>query len=359
MNMPSLKITFADQSQLKTLPKDFSKVPFGSQFTDHMFVMEWTESEGWMSAEIRPYEGFVTDPACVGLHYGPSIFEGMKAFRTVDDRLALFRPDEHLLRFNRSASRMCMPEIDTGFVLKALKKLIECDQRWISREPGTSLYIRPIMIATETTLGLKRAQRFLFFIILSPAGSFYQGGFNPISIMVSEHFTRASVGGVGNVKTAGNYAASVMAQEEAKKQGYAQVLWLDPIERLYVEEVGSMNIFFVMDNQLETPALTGTILPGITRKSIIELGRLLDIPVLERRLSIDEVVKGITDGSLSEVFGTGTAVGISPVGKLAYQGKTYVINNNETGPVTHKLYSELSGVQRGKMAGFGWLDYVI
>ncbi len=356
----TLHISLAEK--LKQLPDNFSKIPFGSLFTDHLFMMEWTAAEGWTNAEIKPYQGFIMDPASVGMHYGPSIFEGMKAYRTLEDRITLFRPDEHLQRLNRSASRMCMPEVDSDFVLKALKQLIKCDQRWVPAERGTSLYIRPTMIATETTLGLKRANKFLFFIILSPAGSFYHAGFTPTSIMVSEQYTRASVGGVGNVKTAGNYAASVMAQEEAKKQGYAQVLWLDPVERTYVEEVGSMNIFFVIDNQLVTPMLTGTILPGITRKSIIELGRHWDMTVVERRISIDEVTTAIADGSLSEIFGTGTAVAISPVGKLSYKGQTYVINDNQTGPITQKLFNELSSIQRGDARGhydvFDWLDYV-
>lgn len=352
-------ITTIESSKRRTVPTDLSKTSFGSVITDHMFVMEWSEGTGWSNAEIKPYAPFSADFACISLHYGPSIFEGMKAYKTGDGRITLFRPMENMARFNRSARRMCMPEIDPEFVMKALKLLIEQDKIWVPESPGTALYIRPTMMATETTINLKVANKFLFFIILSPVGSLYKEGFNPTSIMVSEQYTRASVGGVGDVKTAGNYAASMLAQQEAKHQGFSQVLWLDPIERKYVEEVGSMNIFFVMNNQLVTPALNGTILPGITRKSVIEIASAWGMDVVQRPISIDEVIEGIDNGQVTEIFGTGTAASIAPVGKLCYKGTMHIINNNQTGPVAQKFFNALTDIQYGKTKDlFGWIDYV-
>ncbi len=344
----------------KTLPSAFDSVPFGSIFSEHMFVMKWHTDRGWHDAKIQPHQPLQMDPGCINLHYGPSIFEGMKAFRTVGDKhIALFRPREHLTRFNRSARRMCMPEIDVLFVLQKLKELILIDQEWVPASPGTALYIRPTMMAVEKTLNLKVANEFLFFIVLSPVGALYKEGFNPTSIMVSTQYTRASVGGVGDVKTAGNYAACMLAQEEAKAQGFSQVLWLDPLERAYVEEVGAMNIFFVINNELITPPLHGTILPGITRQSIINLAHQRELPITERRISINEVVQRIDDGSLTEMFGTGTAAIVAPVGKLLYKNTIHTIHNNTTGPVAQQFLKALQDIQQGHAADTnGWLDYI-
>lgn len=329
------------------MAKTINKMPFGTLFTDHMFVMEWNQEKGWHNERIQPYQDFHLDPASSNLHYGQEIFEGMKAFRTVNNNVALFRPRNNLNRMNRSAQIMCMPEINVENVLQWLKKLIAHDAAWIPDQHGTSLYIRPTMIASEKTLYLKPATRYIFFIILSPVGALYEQGFNPVPILVCQNYTRASAGGVGQAKAAGNYGASMRAQQEAHSVGCAQVLWLDPIERTHVEEVGAMNIFFVINNTLVTPQLTDSILAGITRLSIIELSKQLGIQVQERRISIDEVIEGIQNGSVQEIFGSGTAAVISPVGSLRYKDKVYTVNNNQTGPITQRMFKLLTDIQYG------------
>ncbi len=320
---------------------------FGTVFTGHMFVMEWNAEQGWHNQRIQPYQDFVMNPACVNLHYGQEIFEGMKAFRAANNNIVLFRPVNHFRRMNRSAAIMCMPEINVEEVLQWLKKLIITDQQWVPHERGTALYIRPTMIASEVTINLKLASSYTFFIILSPVGSLFSQGFNPVSILVTENYTRASSGGVGQAKAAGNYAASMRAQKEAQRMGCVQVLWLDPVERTYVEEVGAMNIFFVIDNILVTPMLTDSILPGITRQSIIEWSKQNGIVVQERRIAIEEVIIGIENGSVQEVFGCGTAAVISPIGMLHYKGKEYEIGSKQVGPLTKKLFSMLTDIQYG------------
>jgi branched-chain amino acid aminotransferase len=328
---------------------------FGQVFTDHMFIMEWNQKKGWHHPRIKPYRPFSMNPASLHMHYGQEIFEGMKAFYTHDNNIALFRPEDHLNRFNQSAQIMCMPEINTAEVSRWLKKLIETDSHWVPNIKGQSLYIRPTMIATEETINLKPSANYTFFVLLSPVGSFYEKGFTPIDIMVSDTYTRSSVGGVGVAKTGGNYAASMRAQVEAHQKGYSQVLWLDPVERKFVEEVGTMNIFFVIDNTLVTPMLTGTILPGITRKTVIEIAKQWNMPVSERKISIDEVIHGIKTGKLTEAFGTGTAVGIAPIGSIAYKNNDYSINERKTGATTHKIYSTLMDIQHGNTAHDQWL----
>ncbi len=358
-NGTTILVTSVSQAQRKTPPQDLSNVGFGSVFTDHMFTMEWTSEKGWHNAQIKPYQSFSCDPAMSSLHYGCEIFEGMKAYKMADDNVVLFRPRENLERMNKSAQRMCMPEIDVEFVLQALKLLVKQDERWVPQDKGTSLYIRPTMIATENNLSAKSSDRFMFYIILSPVGAYFKEGFKPTPIMVSETYTRASIGGVGAVKTGGNYAASMLAQKEAKEKGFAQVMWLDSLERRYVEEVGSMNIFFVINGEIVTPELTGTILSGITRKSVLELGKSWGYTMVERRISIDEVVKALEDGSCTEIFGTGTAAVIAPVGKLAYRDKTYMVNDNITGPVAKRFFDELTELQRGETPDvFGWVEHV-
>ncbi len=351
-----IRITRLSPKHKKQPPADISLIPFGSTFTNHLFAMEWTAKKGWHNARIEPYKPFTFEPASLHLHYGSEIFEGMKAFKRADNKIAVFRPRQHFERMNLSARRMCMTEIDVDFVIKALKLLIKEDSEWVPSLKGSSLYIRPTMIATEATINLKSSDRFLFFIILSPVTTFYKEGFKPISILISDTYTRASIGGVGQAKTGGNYAASMLAQQEAKKQDCSQVLWLDPIERKYLEEVGSMNIFCVVNNTIVTPALTGTILPGITRKSIIELSSK---KVVERPIALNELLEAIESGACTEVFGTGTAAGITPIGTLRFKGKDYVINGNKTGPITQSLFQQLTALQQGTDKDrFGWLETV-
>ncbi len=334
-------------------------LPFGRIFTDHMFYMFYREGEGWQEACIKPYEPICLDPAAVVFHYSQTIFEGLKAYYGVDGHIRLFRPERNMARLNRSARRMCMPQVDEDFVLSALKQLVHIERAWVPKEKGSALYIRPLMMGTEAFLGVKPSAEYVFFIILSPVGAYYKEGFNPIKIYVTDKYVRAAPGGVGDVKTGGNYAASLMASEEAKKLGYTQVLWLDAVERRFVEEVGTMNIFFYFEDELATPALTGTILPGITRESVIQMARDWGLKVTERRISIDEVIEAAETGRLKECFGTGTAAVISPVGWLAYKGKEYVINQGKTGPLAKKLFEELTGIQYGERPDpYGWIQFV-
>ncbi len=332
---------------------------FGTIFTPHMFVMEWSQDHGWHNARIQDYKPFSFDPASLHMHYAQTIFEGIKAFRMTSGECALFRPRDHLKRMNSSARIMSMPEIDVDEVLIYLKALVSLDADWVPGLKGTSLYIRPSMIATEATLNLKASEKYTFFILLSPVGSFYQNGFNTVPIFVCDQYTRASFGGVGEAKTGGNYGAGLRAQKLAKKEGCAQVLWLDPQERTYVEEVGTMNIFFVIDDEVVTPALSGSILAGITRKSILALGNKWGLNMSERKISIDEVIKAVQEGRLTEAFGTGTAAAIAPIGKLKYKGVVYTINDNQVGPITQSLYDALCGIQYGtEQDEDGWLELI-
>ncbi|PIP44596.1 MAG: branched chain amino acid aminotransferase [Deltaproteobacteria bacterium CG_4_10_14_3_um_filter_60_8] len=332
---------------LKPKP-DESALGFGRHRTDHMFVMTYDEGQGWHDAAVMPYQDFALDPAAMVLHYGQAIFEGLKAYRGKDDAIFLFRPLDNLRRMNLSAARMCMPQIQVEEVFEGLKTLVDIEQDWVPRAQGATLYIRPTMVATEAGLGVRPAKRYLFFIILSPVGAYYPEGFNPVSIYVTDTYVRAVPGGVGNAKTAGNYAASIMAAVEAKKQGYTQVLWLDAVHRKYVEEVGTMNIFFVIDNEVITPPLSGSILPGITRDSVLKMVREWGKPVAERSITIDEVLAASQTGRLQEVFGTGTAAVISPVGSLYYQGQNCEVNHGHTGPLSQRLFDELQAIQYGR-----------
>ncbi|GAB4336021.1 MAG: branched-chain amino acid aminotransferase [Desulfobulbaceae bacterium] len=337
----------ADESQLKPKP-DPGKLGFGVHFTDHMFVMKWNREQGWHGAEIRPYGNFSLDPAAMVFHYGQEIFEGLKAYRAADGGVLLFRPMDNLARMNDSALRMCMPRFPAGEVLKAMKALVYLDREWVPANDGATLYLRPTMIATEPAIGLRPAEEYLFFIIMSPVGAYYSEGFNPVRIYVEDTFVRAVPGGVGEAKTGGNYAASLRAQLDAQQKGYAQVLWLDAIERKYVEEVGTSNIFFVIGDELITSPLTGSILPGITRDSVLQLARDRGIRAVERRLTIDEVFQAQKDGSLREAFGTGTAAVISPVGELCYRDETIIINGGEPGELATLFFEELQALQRGE-----------
>jgi len=328
--------------------EDVSKLGFGKYFTDYMFVMKYNIEKGWHDAGIKKYGNFSLDPAACVFHYAQEIFEGQKAYIAGDGRILMFRPQENARRMNYSARRLCMPEIPEAIFMKALQDLIVHEKEWIPDGQGNSLYVRPTMIAAEPFLGVKPAKEYLFFIILSPVGPYYKEGFKPIGIYVEDFMVRAAIGGVGDVKTGGNYAASLMGAVKAEEKGFAQVLWLDANEHRYVEEVGSMNIFFVYGNKLVTPELNGSILNGITRKSVLKLAADMGYEVSEGPVDIHEVLRDIADGKLTEMFGTGTAAVISPVGLLHYKEKEYVINNMQVGQVTQTLYDRLVDIQYGR-----------
>ena len=350
-----IRIEKAASGLLKAKP-DENSLGFGQHMTDHMFVMKYDERMGWHDAVVKPYGNFSLDPAAMVLHYSQEIFEGLKAYRGKNDKIYLFRPTDNLKRMNVSASRMCMPEISVDDVFKGLKKLISLDKDWVPRAEGATLYIRPTMVATEAGLGVRPAKEYIFFIINCPVGAYYPEGFNPVKIFVTDKYVRAVAGGVGNVKTGGNYAASIMAAVEAQEQGYTQVLWLDAIERRYIEEVGTSNIFFLIDDELITPPLTGSILPGITRNSVLRLTKDWGLKVSEKRISIDDVLAANKKGTLKEAFGTGTAAVISPVGEINYKGQVCTINKGKTGELSQKLFDELQAIQNGNMKDpYGWV----
>ncbi len=339
----------------KQKPQDETKLGFGKLFTDHMFMMNYDEGEGWHDARIVPFGPISLSPAAMCLHYGQEVFEGLKAYRAEDGRILLFRPDRNFARLNISNDRMCIPQLDEAFCMEALKKLIDIEKDWIPSAPGTSLYIRPFIFAADEMLGVHPGKHLIFMIILSPVGAYYAGGLDPVKIYMEDKYVRAVRGGTGFAKTAGNYACSLKSQAEAEEEGYAQVLWLDGIERKYVEEVGAMNVFFVIDGEVVTPELQGSILPGITRMSAIELMRSWGLKVTERRVSAEEIMKAAREGRLNEMFGTGTAAVISPVGQLKLEDDVQVINGGKIGPISQKLYDTLTGIQWGKLEdSFHW-----
>lgn len=354
-----IQISSVPPERQKPIPASLKGIPFGSQTTDHMFLMEWHQGQGWHHARIEAYQAISLMPSALVFHYGQEAFEGLKAYHTVGGKNVLFRPQKNIERLNATARRLCLPELDPAMALKAVKQLVSQEQHWIPKEEGSSLYIRPALIATEAALGLKVSKEYLFFIIVCPVGAYFPEGFNPVKIRVCEEYVRAVPGGVGNVKTGGNYAAANLAEKEAKEAGFTQVLWLDGVERKYVEEVGSMNIFFVIQGELITPQLTGTILPGVTRDSVLQLARHQKMMVSERRISIDEVVQSIENGTLTEAFGTGTAAVISPIGLLSYQGKDFTIGAGKTGPIAKRIFDEMVGIQYGKSPDFfQWIEPV-
>ena len=336
-----------DAKNLKEKPSA-DNLGFGVHFTDHMFLMKWSRQDGWHDAKICPHQNFSLDPASMVFHYGQAIFEGLKAYRGEDNQLYLFRPLDNFERMNNSAMRMCMPRLPVEKVVKSLKALVYLEKDWVPNVAGASLYIRPTMIAVDPVLGVRPSSSYYFFIILSPVGAYYAEGCNPTKIYVSDEYSRAVKGGVGDVKTSGNYAASLCMSEIAKKAGYTQVLWLDACEHKYVEEVGTSNIFFKIGDQLITPPLEGSILGGLTRNSVITLAKSWGIDVVERKIAIDEVIGANKDGSLKEVFGTGTAAVISPVGELFYKGSSHIINEAQTGELSARLFSELQEIQNGR-----------
>lgn len=339
----------------KPLP-DENNLGFGTLFTDHMFNMDYSPDQGWHNPRIEPYAPFEMDPATMVLHYGQGVFEGLKAYRTTGGRVQLFRPQENFLRLNRSSHTMCIPEIDVDFALDALKELLVIEKDWVPQVPETSLYIRPTIIATDPFLGVRASHTYRFFIILSPVGAYYAEGFNPIKIWVTADHVRAVRGGVGEAKTPGNYAASLYAGEKAHEQGYTQVLWLDGVNLKYVEEVGAMNIFAVIDEELHTPLLSGSILPGITRKSVIALAKTWGVSVHERRIDIDELVQAAKSGRVSEIFGSGTAAVISPVGEMKCGETVLTIGGGQVGPLANRLFKAITDIQYGRTeAPEGWI----
>ena len=349
-------IQFVPAAQLKEKPKDETKLGFGQIFTDYMFEWDYDEGQGWHDPRVVPFHNFDMSPAALVLHYGQTIFEGMKCYRRADGGLQLFRPQANFARFNRSADRLCIPQFDEEVALAGLMKLIEVDGEWTPSAPDTSLYIRPTIIALDPFVGVRAAKQYKFFIILSPSGAYYPTGLAPVGIYVEDEYVRAVRGGMGFAKTAGNYAASIKAGEIAKKKGFQQVLWLDGVERRYVDEVGSMNMMFVLDGKLVTPELNGTILAGITRDSILTLARDMGMEVEERRVSIDEIFEGAKNGKLNEAFGTGTAAVVSPVGELCRGDERIIINNGKIGAVTQKMYDTLTGIQFGRLEDpHGWI----
>ncbi len=343
----------------KAKPTDESKLGFGQIFTDHMFIMEYDVGQGWHDARIVPYGPIPLEPSVMCLHYGQEVFEGLKAYRTAEGKIQLFRPEENYKRLNISNERLVIPQIDVDFCVEATKKLVEIDADWVPKSEGTSLYIRPFIIAVDPFLGVRPGNKYLFMIICSPSGRYYSSGLNPVSIYVEQNYVRAVQGGTGYAKTGGNYAASLAGQDEAHKQNYSQVLWLDGIERKYIEEVGAMNIFLVIGDEIVTPALQGSILPGITRKSAIEICKSWGLTVSERRISIQEIADAYDNGQLKEIFGTGTAAVISPVGHLKWGDKIMEINNNKIGEISQKLYDTMTGIQLGVVEDkFGWITPV-
>ena len=337
-----IRITKA--TSLKPHPKD-SELGFGTVFTDHMFLMDYKEGKGWFDPRVEPYGPLSLDPATAVLHYAQELFEGLKAFRSRDGKIRLFRPQKHAERLNNTARRMCIPPIEPDLVIKSWTTLVDLDRDWVPSSVGTSVYIRPTIIASEAFLGVRPARSYLYFVILSPVGAYYPEGMAPVRILVVDKYVRAVEGGVGGVKTAGNYAASLYASEEAKHAGFTQVLWLDGVHRKYIDEVGTMNIMVKIGDEIITPPLTGTILSGVTRDSALTLMREWGLKVSERQISIDEVVQAHKQGTLEEVWGTGTAAVISPVGELSYKGEKMVISGGEIGPLTRQLYDAIVAIQ--------------
>ena len=349
-----ISVTKSTKIGQKPRPKD-SELGFGKYTTDHMFLMDFSREKGWHSARIEPYGNLSLDPAAMVLHYNQEVFEGLKAYHLMDGGIGLFRPEKNIERMNASARRMVMPEVDPDVILRALKELILLEREWIPKSEGTSLYIRPTMIATEPALGVRPAEQYLYYIILGPVGAYYREGFSPTKIFVSDEYVRAAKGGAGEAKTSGNYGPTLLASKQAAKKGYTQVLWIDAKERKYVEEVGTSNIFFLIDDELVTPPLGGTILPGVTRDSVLHIARVWGLNVSERLITIQEVVDDAKSGALKEMFATGTAAVISPVGEICYKENVFQIADGKTGDLSRKLYDEITGIQYGRKEDpFGW-----
>lgn len=333
----------------KEIPGEDNPLTFGTIFTDHMFMMNYETGKGWFDPRIVPYQKLELEPSAMVFHYAQEMFEGLKAYRADDGRALLFRPDMNAKRANETNKRLCIPQIPEEDFVQAIKELVKVDEAWIPTKEGTSLYVRPFIIATDEFLGVRPSDTYLFIIILSPVGAYYPEGLNPVKIWIEDDYVRAVRGGIGFAKTGGNYAASLAAQVKAHDEGYSQVLWLDGVERKYIEEVGAMNIFFKINGKVVTPMLNGSILPGITRNSTIELLKQWGIPVEERKISVDELLEAATNGSLEEVFGTGTAAVISPVGHLRFEDNVIQVQDGGIGPISQKLYDTIVGTQLGRI----------
>ncbi|MFV0626453.1 MAG: branched-chain amino acid aminotransferase [Alphaproteobacteria bacterium] len=352
-------LEFIKSSSLKEKPQDITKVSFGKLFTDYMFEMDYSPDKGWYGAKILPYADIAVAPSNATLHYGQAVFEGMKAFRTKHDEVRVFRAEDHLNRLNNSNRILDIPQIDVKFVKEALFKLLEIEKDWVPNLKGSSLYVRPFIFAADEYLGVGVSKTYKLMIILSPVSAYYVNGFAPVKIMVEDKYVRAIRGGLGEAKTAANYAASLHAGLEAHKKGYDQVLWLDGVEHKYIEEVGSMNIFFKIDGEIVTPALNGSILSGITRRTVLEIAKKWGYPTSERRLSIEEVCKAYDEGKLEEVFGSGTAAVISPVGELLYKDKKMLINDGKIGSFAQKMFDYIAEMQNGQEADvFGFFEKI-
>jgi branched-chain amino acid aminotransferase len=347
-------IRIVQATSRKPKPKD-TELGFGQIFTDHMFVADFQEEKGWYDPRIEPYGPLSLEPACAVFHYAQAVFDGLKAFRGQDGRVRLFRPQRHIERLNRSAERLCIPPLDPGLGLSSLVELVRLEQAWVPSSVGTALYVRPTIIASEPFLGVRPAKSYIYFVILSPVGAYYKEGMNPVKIRVEDKYVRAVDGGMGGAKTGGNYAASLLASEDAHHAGFTQVLWLDGRERKYLDEVGTMNIMLRIGDEVVTPPLTGTILPGVTRDSAVTLMREWGLSVSERPVAIEEVVAAARAGTLREVWGTGTAAVVSPVGELAYQGERFVINGGRIGELTRRLYVAIVDIQYARVPDTrGW-----
>ena len=347
-----IKVTLNPNPAAKPDP---STLGFGKIFTDHMFMWSWNSEKGWYNPRIVPFERLSIHPASTVLHYGSEIFEGLKAYRRADGKVQLFRPIENIRRMNNSAERLCLPQLPEDGFMQALKEFVKLEEDWTPSAPGTSLYLRPFMFGNDESLGVHAVHNAEFIIIASPVGSYYKEGINPVKIMIEDEDVRAVRGGTGYAKCGGNYAASNRAGERAEQQGYSQVQWLDGVERKYIEEVGAMNVMFKISGTVVTPMLSGSILPGVTRKSIIDVLKSEGYTVEERLLSVDELAQAMADGTLEEAWGCGTAAVVSPIGELCYKGTKYTVNNGEIGELTQHLYDTLTGIQWGKLEDkFDW-----
>ena len=339
----------------KEKPQDESKLGFGKIFSDHMFLMDYTAGEGWHDARIIPYQDICLDPAACVFHYGVEVFEGMKAYNAPDGRILLFRPEANAKRLNSSGERLLIPELPVEMFMEGLKTLVSLDRDWIPKRPDQSLYIRPFTFATQPHLGVSRSNSYTFCIILSPVGAYYPEGLDPVKIFVEDDFARSVKGGTGYIKCGGNYAGSLAAQYKAKKFGYSQVLWLDGAEKKYIDEVGTMNVMFVIGDEVLTPALTGTILPGITRDSVLTLLRDWGVKATERRITLEELLAAAKNGQLREAFGVGTAAVISPIGEFNIRGERYKVGNGGIGLLSQKIYTSLTDIQWGRAEDkYGW-----
>ena len=354
-----MEIKFVQADKLKQKPTDETQLGFGRIFTDYMFTMQFNREQGWHDAKVEPNRPVPMDPASMVLHYGQSIFEGLKCYRRADGGLQLFRPEDNFKRMNVSAERLSIPEINVDEAMAGLEKLLEVEKDWVPHAPGTSLYIRPFIIATDPFVGVRASNTYTFFIILSPVGAYYANGLSPVGIYVEDTYVRAVRGGFGFAKTAGNYAASLKAGEVAHQRGYAQVLWLDGVEQKYIEEVGAMNMMFIIDGKLVTPKLNGSILAGITRDSILKLAQSMGMEIEERLISIEEIFQAADEGKLEEAFGTGTAAVVSPVGELLWEDRKLILSGGKIGPIAQKMYDTLTGIQWGTVKDpFGWIVVV-